>query len=57
MGALMIYPTEQPTMADGTIVEGRGVIPDLRVVVYRSELLAGIDPPLQAAIDYLLSPG
>ncbi len=54
MGALMIYPINQPVMADGTIVEDRGVIPDLSVAVHRGDLLAGHDPILQAAIDHLL---
>jgi C-terminal processing protease CtpA/Prc len=54
-GALMIYPVVQPITADGAIVEGRGVIPDIPVAVHRSDLLAGADPALQAAIDYLLS--
>ncbi len=55
IGALMIYPVVEPVLADGTVVEGRGVIPDLPVAVHRTDLLAGIDPTLQAAIDYLLS--
>jgi C-terminal processing protease CtpA/Prc len=42
-------------MADGTIVEGRGVIPDLPVAVRRSDLAAGIDPVLRAAIEYILA--
>jgi carboxyl-terminal processing protease len=54
IGALMIYPINQPVAADGTIVEGRGVIPDLPVAVHRGDLLAGHDPALQAAIDHLL---
>ncbi len=55
MGALMIYPITEPVTADGNVVEGRGVIPDLPVTVDRWDLLAGIDSPLQAAIDHLLS--
>ncbi|MCP4222051.1 MAG: hypothetical protein GY773_01750 [Actinomycetia bacterium] len=41
-------------MADGTMGEGRGVIPDLSAAVPRGGLLAGHDPILQAAIDHLL---
>jgi C-terminal peptidase prc len=55
-GALMIYPVAQSLLADGTALEGHGVIPDLPVAVHRSDLLAGLDPPLQAAVDHLLSP-
>lgn len=55
IGALMIYPVVAAVAADGTVVEGRGVIPDLPVAVHRRDLLAGIDPTLQAAIDHLLS--
>ncbi len=55
IGALMIYPTAQPAMADGTIVEGYGVIPDLPVAVRRSDLADGIDPALRAAIEYILA--
>ncbi len=57
IGALMIYPVVEPVLADGTVVEGRGVIPDLPVAVHRRDLLAGVDPTLQAAIDYLQSSG
>jgi C-terminal processing protease CtpA/Prc len=56
MGALMVYPINQPVTADGTIVEGRGVIPDLPISVHREDLIAGHDPILQAAIDYLQQP-
>ncbi len=55
MGALMIYPITVAVAADGTVVEGHGVIPDLPVAVHRRDLLAGIDPPLRAAIDHLQS--
>lgn len=57
MGALMIYPITAPVIADGSMVEGRGVIPDIPVAVDRSDLLAGIDPALRAAIDHLQSTG
>jgi carboxyl-terminal processing protease len=56
IGSLMIFPTSQPVLADGTIVESRGVIPDLPVAVRRSDLVAGIDPVLRAAIEHLQSP-
>lgn len=52
-GAIMIYPEGQPLLPDGTPLEGHGVIPDLAVDLHRSDLRAGTDPPLQAAIDHL----
>jgi C-terminal peptidase prc len=54
-GALLIYPVAQTLVADGTVLEGHGVIPDLPIAVHRSDLLVGIDSPLQAAIDHLQS--
>jgi len=54
-GALLIHPVAQTLVADGTVLEGHGVIPDLPIAVHRSDLLAGIDPPLQAAIYHLQS--
>ena len=53
-GALLGYPVAQLLAPDGTVVEGRGVIPDTSVTLERDQLLAGIDAQLQAAIDYLV---
>lgn len=39
--------------ADGTVLEGRGVIPDEQVNTTRADLLAGRDPVLVAALDWL----
>jgi carboxyl-terminal processing protease len=49
-GALLIYPYGQTRTADGTILEGRGVIPDIEVALDRTSLLQGRDPQLEAAI-------
>ena len=57
MGALMVYPTVRPVLGNGEILEGTGVVPDLPVTVDRADLLAGADPVLEAAIEYLLSGG
>jgi carboxyl-terminal processing protease len=39
--------------ADGTMLEGRGVIPDEQVNTTRADLLAGRDPVLEAALTWL----
>jgi carboxyl-terminal processing protease len=52
-GATFMYPTSQTRTADGTVLEGRGVIPDVEVAMDRSLLLQGIDSQLEAAIRYL----
>lgn len=41
------------TTAEGTLLEGRGVIPDERVIVARQDLLAGRDPVLDASIRWI----
>lgn len=38
---------------DGTVLEGRGVIPDEPVVLTRANLLAGRDPVLEAALRWI----
>jgi len=37
----------------GETLEGRGVIPDHQVPITREELLAGRDPPLLAALEWI----
>lgn len=49
-GAVLMYPNAQTRTADGRILEGNGVIPDIPVDQDRYQLLAGTDPQLQAAI-------
>ena len=39
--------------ADGTLLEGRGVVPDEQVDVKRADLLAGRDPVLEAALRWI----
>jgi C-terminal processing protease CtpA/Prc len=56
-GAVLMYPAAQTRTADGTVLEGRGVIPDISVTLERSQLLAGIDAQLQAAIHYIVETG
>jgi carboxyl-terminal processing protease len=38
---------------DGTVLEGRGVIPDERIELRRADLLAGRDPIMEAALRWL----
>ncbi|MCP3975887.1 MAG: PDZ domain-containing protein, partial [bacterium] len=49
-GATFMYPTTQTRTADGTVLEGRGVIPDVEVALERGLLLQGVDSQLEAAI-------
>ena len=52
-GATFVYPVAVTRLADGTVLEGRGVIPDIEVALDRAPLLQGRDAQLEAAIDYL----
>jgi carboxyl-terminal processing protease len=56
-GATFMYPVGQTRVADGTALEGRGVIPDIQVELDRDLLLHGIDSQLEAAIDYVEEQG
>jgi len=53
-GAILGFPVAQLITPDGQVLEGYGVIPDITVNLERSQLLAGIDAQLQAAINYIL---
>jgi len=55
--AILVYPVAELLTPDGKVVEGNGVIPDINVVLERSQLLEGIDAQLQAAIDYIVENG
>jgi carboxyl-terminal processing protease len=52
-GDLLIHAYGDFVTADGTRLEGRGVIPDERVPLRRDDLLAGRDGPLQAALAWI----
>jgi C-terminal processing protease CtpA/Prc len=56
-GALLGYPVAQLLAPDGTVVEGRGVIPHITVALERSQLLEGIDAQLEAGIQQILQRG
>jgi len=52
-GATFMYPKAWTITADGTVLEGHGVIPDIEVALDRKELLKGNDSQLEAAIRFL----
>jgi carboxyl-terminal processing protease len=54
-GAVLMYPNMQTRTADGTVLEGQGVIPDVEVSLDRAALLQGTDPQLEAAIKAILN--
>ncbi len=56
-GALLMVPVAQTRTADGSVLEGNGVTPDIEVALHRDLLLQGIDSQLEAAIDYIESEG
>jgi carboxyl-terminal processing protease len=52
-GALFQYGLGNFRTADGTMLEGRGVVPDIGVPLDRRSLLRGVDPQLAAALRQL----
>ena len=52
-GDVFIHATGDFVTADGTRLEGRGVLPDERVPVTRESLLSGRDGPLDAALAWI----
>jgi carboxyl-terminal processing protease len=52
-GDVLIHATGDFVTANGTRLEGRGVVPDQVVPVVRSELLAGRDSTLEAALAWI----
>jgi len=52
-GASFMYLVAQSTTPDGTVLEGRGVIPDITVRLDRESLLAGRDTQLDRAVAYI----
>jgi len=53
-GATFMYPNAWTITADGTVLEGHGVIPDIEICLARDELLQGKDSQLEAAINFIL---
>ena len=54
-GDVLQYAIGDFTTATGERIEGRGVIPDTIVTPTRAELVAGHDPVLEAALDWIAS--
>jgi carboxyl-terminal processing protease len=52
-GAIFMYPVAQMVTPNGTVLEGRGVVPDIEVGLDREMLLKGIDSQLDSAIGYI----
>jgi carboxyl-terminal processing protease len=52
-GDVLQYAIGDFTTARGDRVEGHGVIPDVAVTTTRADLLAGRDPVLEAALDWI----
>ncbi len=52
-GDVLQYAIGDFTTAQGDRVEGHGVIPDVTVAPTRADLLAGRDPVLEAALDWI----
>ena len=52
-GDVFIHATGDFVTADGTRLEGRGVVPDQEVPLTRKALLMGQDAPLQAALAWI----
>ena len=48
-----MYPVAQSMTPDGTVLEGRGVIPDIVVELDRESLLDGRDVQLDRAVEYI----
>lgn len=52
-GAILMFPVKQTITANGTVLEGHGVIPDVEAALNRIQLLQGIDSQLMTAIRHL----
>ena len=52
-GATFMYPKAWTITADGTVLEGHGVIPDVEIILDRNELLQGKDSQLEAAVRFI----
>jgi carboxyl-terminal processing protease len=49
-GAILMYPVAQLATPDGTVLEGRGVVPDVEVGLDRALLRKGVDSQLETAV-------
>lgn len=56
-GATLVYPFAETRVADGTVLEGRGVLPDIPVQLDADSLAEGRDVQLEAAAAYARGDG
>jgi carboxyl-terminal processing protease len=54
-GASFMYTIGQPFIPKGSVIEGKGVMPDIEVELDRTSLLQGIDSQLEEAIKYIIN--
>ena len=52
-GSTFVYPKAWTITADGTVLEGHGVIPDIEVTLDRKKLLQGKDSQIEAAVRFI----
>ena len=52
-GATFMYPKAWTITADGKVLEGHGVIPDIEITLDRNELLQGKDSQLEATVRFI----
>jgi carboxyl-terminal processing protease len=52
-GDLLYHAIADFVAADGTVLEGRGVLPDVPITVTRNDFLRGRDPVLEAALRWI----
>jgi carboxyl-terminal processing protease len=55
-GDVLMHVVADLTAPDGRRVEGQGVVPDVTVPLTRTDLLAGRDAVLEAALNWILTP-
>lgn len=52
-GSIFIYPVARTVLADGTVLEGRGVEPDISAPLDNEALQRGVDNQLEAALEFI----
>jgi C-terminal peptidase prc len=53
-GATFIYPYAKTILVDGKVIEGNGIIPDIRCDIDLKDLADGKDTQLERAVNYLI---
>ncbi len=52
-GGLFVYPNQQTRTSKDEVLEGVGVIPDIKIEMEKEAILKGIDTQLEKAVEYL----